>query len=116
MDSPAAQDPLIPEKLRQVAVETNKEYAELLGIPQSASVTAVKPSGNSSQLLNSSSGLHARWSAYYIRNVRVGAHSPVCKVLQDAGVPMDQKMGRLGTTPQPGWCISRFFTKRGCHS
>ncbi len=94
MDSPAAQDPLIQEKLRQVAVETNKEYAELLGIPQSASVTAVKPSGNSSQLLNSSSGLHARWSAYYIRNVRVGAHSPVCKVLQDAGVPMDPENGQ----------------------
>jgi ribonucleoside-diphosphate reductase alpha chain len=94
MDSPAAQDPEIQRKLRQVAVETNKQYAEILGIPQSASVTAVKPSGNSSQLLNSSSGLHARWAAYYTRNVRVDAHSPVCKVLQDAGVPMDPENGQ----------------------
>ncbi|MCZ7671600.1 MAG: hypothetical protein M5U34_33000 [Chloroflexi bacterium] len=66
-----------------------------MGIPQSASVTAVKPSGNS--LLNYSTPhpvSYARWSAYYIRNVRVGAHSPVCKVLQDAGAPMDPENGQ----------------------
>ncbi|PIE80249.1 MAG: recombinase [Chloroflexi bacterium] len=94
MDSPAAQDPEIQKKLQQVAVETNKQYAEILGINQSASITAVKPSGNSSQLLNSSSGLHARWAPYYIRNIRVDAHSPLCKVLQDAGVPMDPENGQ----------------------
>jgi ribonucleoside-triphosphate reductase len=96
MDSPAAQDPVIQSRLREVAVETNRHYAGLLGINQSASVTAVKPSGNSSQLLNSSSGLHARWAPYYVRNVRVGAHSPVLKVLRDAGVPMDPENGQTG--------------------
>jgi ribonucleoside-diphosphate reductase alpha chain len=94
MDSPAAQDPEIQERLREVVVETNRQYAEMLGIKQSAATTAVKPSGNSSQLLNSSSGLHARWAPYYVRNVRVGAHSPVCKVLRDAGVPMDPENGQ----------------------
>ncbi len=94
MDSPAAQDPEIQAKLQKVAVETNKMYADILGINRSAAVTAVKPSGNSSQLVNSSSGLHARWAPYYIRNVRVGAHSPVFKVLQDAGVPMDPENGQ----------------------
>ncbi|NKQ34994.1 MAG: hypothetical protein HF973_05180 [Chloroflexi bacterium] len=94
MDSPAAQDPAIQEKLREVAVETNRIYAAQLDIPQSAAVTAVKPSGNSSQLVNSASGIHARWAPYYIRNVRVGAHSPVFKVLQDAGVPMDPENGQ----------------------
>ncbi len=94
MDSPAAQDPEIQQKLRQVAVETNRTYAQTLGINQSASVTCVKPSGNSSQLVNSSSGLHARWAPYYIRNVRVGAHSPVFKVLRDAGAPLDPENGQ----------------------
>jgi ribonucleoside-diphosphate reductase alpha chain len=94
MDSPAAKDPEIQARLRDVAVETNRQYAALLDINQSASVTAVKPSGNSSQLLNSSSGLHARWAPYYIRNVRVAAHSPVLKVLKDAGVPMDPENGQ----------------------
>jgi ribonucleoside-triphosphate reductase (thioredoxin) len=94
MDSPAAQDPKIQQKLRRVAVETNRIYAQTLGINQSASVTCVKPSGNSSQLVNSSSGLHARWAPYYIRNVRVSAHSPVFKVLRDAGAPLDPENGQ----------------------
>ncbi|MEW5805325.1 MAG: ATP cone domain-containing protein [Patescibacteria group bacterium] len=89
MDCPAFRDEKAMEKLRQVAIETNKKYARILGINQSAAVTCVKPSGNSSQLLDCSSGVHARWSKYYIRNVRVGAHTPVFKVLRDAGVPMD---------------------------
>ncbi len=94
MDSPVAQDPQVQERLREVAVEANRQVAALLGINQSASVTAVKPSGNSSQLLNSSSGLHSRWAPYYIRNVRVSDHSPVAKVLRDAGVPMDPENGQ----------------------
>lgn len=94
MDSPAAQDPDIQRRLQEAAVETNRLYAARLGINQSAAVTCVKPSGNSSQLLNSSSGLHARWAPYYIRNVRVGAHSPVRKVLHDAGAPMDPENGQ----------------------
>jgi len=94
MDSPASQDPTNQEILRRHVVETNKKYAQILGIPQSAATTAVKPSGNSSQLLNSSSGIHARWSEYYVRNIRVSAHSPVYKVLRDAGVPMDPENGQ----------------------
>lgn len=94
MDSPAAQDPQIQAKLRDIAVETNRRTAELLGIQQSVAITCVKPSGNSSQLLNSASGLHARWAPYYVRNVRVSAHSPVYKVLRDASVPMDPENGQ----------------------
>ncbi len=94
MDSRAAQDSAIMGRLRQVAVDTNAKYASLLGINQSVSVTCVKPSGNSSQLLNCSSGLHARMAEYYIRNVRVAAHSPVYKVLRDSGVPLDPENGQ----------------------
>lgn len=94
MDSPAAQDPDIQDHLKAVVIETNRRMAAQLGINQSAATTCVKPSGNSSQLLNSSSGLHARWAPYYIRNVRVGAHTPVMKVLHDAGAPMDPENGQ----------------------
>jgi ribonucleoside-diphosphate reductase alpha chain len=94
MDSRAAQDAEIQKMLREVVIETNRRYAEKLGIPQSVATTAVKPSGNSSQLLNCSSGLHARWSKYYVRNIRVSAHSPVYRVLRDAGVPMDPENGQ----------------------
>lgn len=98
MDSPVAQDPEVQDMLRQIAVETNRQTAKLLGIKQSAAVTCVKPSGNSSQLFNCSPGLHARWAPYYIRNVRVGAHTPIFKVLRDAGVPMDPENGQMPET------------------
>ena len=104
MDSPAAQDPDIQSALREVVVKTNREMAALLDINQSTSTTCVKPSGNSSQLLNSSSGLHARWSPYYVRNIRVGTHTPVYKVLRDAGVPMDPENGQTRETANT-WVI-----------
>ena len=81
-------------RLRDHAVDTNKKFAEILGIPQSTSVTCVKPSGNSSQLFNCSSGIHPRHYKYYIRNVRVQATSPIKKLLEDAGVPMDPENGQ----------------------
>jgi hypothetical protein len=94
MDSPITHDPDAMRALRAAATETNRQLAARLGINQSAAITTVKPSGNSSQLLNCSSGLHARWAEYYERNVRVAATSPIFKVLRDAGVPMDPENGQ----------------------
>jgi ribonucleoside-triphosphate reductase (thioredoxin) len=98
MDCPTVQDPSVMAKLKQVAIETNRKYAAKLGINASASVTCVKPSGNSSQLFNCSSGIHARWSPYYVRNVRVGAYTPLFKVLRDIGIPMDPENGQVAET------------------
>lgn len=98
LDSPMAQDPAIQNRLRQVAIETNRIYAQKLGINQAAAVTCVKPSGNSSQLFDCSSGIHTRWSPYYVRNIRVGAHTPIYKVLNDEGVPMDPENGQEAET------------------
>jgi len=94
LDCPAAMDADNQKVLQDTAVETNAKVARILGINQSAAVTCVKPSGNSSQLLNCSPGIHSRWSPHYIRNVRVGAHTPVFKVLKNAGVPMDPENGQ----------------------
>lgn len=94
MDSLAAQDAQFKRQLREISIEVNRVTAAALGINQSASITCVKPSGNSSQLLNCASGLHPRWAPYYIRNVRVSIHSPIYKVLRDAGVPMDPENGQ----------------------
>lgn len=81
-------------RLREHAVEVNKKYAQILGINQSTSVTCVKPSGNSSQLFNCSSGIHPRHFPYYIRNIRVQAKSPLKTLLEEAGVPMDPENGQ----------------------
>ena len=80
---------LLLEDLRDVAVETNKEWAERLGIPQSAAITCVKPSGTVSQLVDSASGIHGRYAPFYIRRVRADMRDPLCKVLEDAGVPCE---------------------------
>jgi ribonucleoside-triphosphate reductase len=97
--------PEIMRRLRQVAVDTNIATAAELGINRSASVTCVKPSGNTSQLVNCSSGLHARWAPYYIRNVRVSATSPLARVLLDAGVPMHAENNQDPENPQT-WVVS----------
>ena len=94
LDSPVVQQVEVKTRLREVAIETNRQVAAQLGINQSASVTCVKPSGNTSQLVDCASGLHARWAPFYIRNVRVASHSPVFSVLKDAGVPMDPENGQ----------------------
>jgi ribonucleoside-diphosphate reductase alpha chain len=78
------------EKLKQTAVDTNKEWAEKLGIEQSTAITCVKPSGTVSQLVDSASGIHARFSDYYIRRVRNDLKDPVTAFLIEAGVPWEQ--------------------------
>ena len=64
-------------RVKYTAVQTNKKYAKLLGIPQSTAITCVKPSGTVSQLVDSASGIHARHSEYYIRTVRAGNTDPL---------------------------------------
>ena len=75
------------EELRDVAYETNKEWSDKLGIPTSAAITCVKPSGTVSQLVDSASGIHARHSPFYIRTVRADNKDPLCKLMQDMGFP-----------------------------
>ena len=98
LDNPICSDPYVLSSLKQRAIDTNKKYAEILGINQSAAITCVKPSGNSSVLLNCASGLHARWSPYYIRNVRVNIHSALFKILRDVGAPMSPENGQTWDT------------------
>ena len=75
------------EHLRSIAVATNAEWAERLGIPVSASISCVKPSGTVSQLVDSASGIHARHSPYYIRTVRGDNKDPLTQFMIDQGVP-----------------------------
>ena len=66
---------------------TNAEWAELLGIPASAAISCVKPSGTVSQLVDSASGIHARHSPYYIRTVRGDSKDPLTQFMIDKGIP-----------------------------
>lgn len=74
------------EIIRDVVVETNKEWAAKLGINQSTATTCVKPSGTVSQLVDSASGLHARHSDFYLRTIRADAKDPLTAYLKAVGV------------------------------
>lgn len=76
-------------ELRQEAVMCNAKYAKQIGIPQSTAITCVKPSGTVSQLVDSASGIHPRYSEYYIRRVRGDVKDPLTQFLIDAGVPAE---------------------------
>jgi ribonucleoside-diphosphate reductase alpha chain len=75
--------------LRNVAVSTNVKWANRLGIPVSAAITCVKPSGTVSQLVDSASGIHARHSHYYIRTVRGDVKDPLTQFMKDQGIPSE---------------------------
>ena len=77
------------ERLKNVAIATNAEWAERLGIPVSTAISCVKPSGTVSQLVDSASGIHARHSAYYVRTVRGDNKDPLTQFMKDQGIPSE---------------------------
>ena len=91
-------DPKMLERLRDAARETNKQLSEELGIPASASITCVKPSGTVSQLVDSASGIHARHNAHYIRRVRIDKKDPVYSFLKEKGFPVEDEVFRPDST------------------
>jgi ribonucleoside-triphosphate reductase len=80
---------VVLEDLKKISVETNKEWAEKLGINPAAAITCVKPSGTVSQLTDSASGIHARHSEYYVRTVRADRKDPLCQMMIDLGFPAE---------------------------
>ena len=81
-------------ELREVAVETNKTYADKLGINRSAAITCVKPSGTVSQLVDSASGIHARHNPFYIRTVRADNKDPLCKMMKKQNFPSEPDVNK----------------------
>ena len=88
----------ILEHLKNVAINTNAEWAEYLGIPASTAITCVKPSGTVSQLVDSASGIHARHSEYYIRTVRGDNKDPLTQFMIDQGIPAEPDVMKPDTT------------------
>ena len=86
------------ESLRQIAVDTNEEFAKGIGINQSAAITCVKPSGTVSQLVDSASGIHARHNPYYIRTVRGDKKDPLTQMMIEAGFPAEDDVMKPDST------------------
>ena len=93
----------ILKELKVVAVETNKKWAKRLGIKQAAAITCVKPSGTVSQLVNSASGIHPRFSPYYIRTVRADSKDPMAQYMFQAGFPCEIDVTKVNKAPSEGY-------------
>ena len=90
--------PSLLNNMKNVAVATNKEWAEKLGINHSAAITCVKPSGTVSQLVDSASGIHARHNPYYVRTVRGDKKDPLTKMMIDMGFPAEDDVMKPNDT------------------
>ncbi len=93
-DCPAVRDAKNLQALKAEAIKTNKIYAKKFGINPSVSITTVKPSGNLSQTVDCSSGMHPRHSEYYIRRVRISSTDALFKMMKDQGVPYHPEVGQ----------------------
>lgn len=93
-DSPAVRKPDVLEKLRKETIKINQQYAKRFGINPSTAITCVKPSGNLSQTVDSSSGMHPRHAPFYIRRVRIASTDALFKMLKDQGVAYHPEVGQ----------------------
>ena len=94
-DCAAVRVPAVFDKLRERAIEINKEYAQKFGISCSTAITCVKPSGTVSQLVDAASGMHPRHAPFYIRRVRISASDPLFNMLRDQKFPYHPEVGQL---------------------
>lgn len=92
-DNAIARDPKVLSNLQKEAIKTNKKYAKKFGINESTCITAVKPSGTASQVVDSASGMHPRHAQYYIRRIRISKTDALFKMLKDQGVPYHPEVG-----------------------
>lgn len=93
IECPALWGKGVLSQLRDVACVTNEEYAAKWGITPSLAVTAVKPDGTVSVVVSATHGLHAAYSPYYIRRLRIGANDPIATYLYEKGVPCHPENG-----------------------
>jgi len=94
-------DPSLParlEAIKSLTIDTNAEFADILGIPHSAAITAVKPSGTVSQLTDTASGIHPRHAEFYLRRIRGDMKDPLTKAMIAAGVPSEPDVMKPGST------------------
>ena len=98
-NNPRSKDlPKLLSGLREHAREVNKEWAGLIGINPSVAITCVKPEGTTSQLCDKASGIHPRYSPYYIRTVRSDKKDPLAKLMKDSGFPVEDDVTKPDST------------------
>lgn len=93
-DCAAVRSPKVLAYLKEEAIRVNEKYAKKFGINASAAITCVKPSGNVSQLVDASSGMHPRHAPHYIRRVRIGSNDSLFQMMKDQKVNYNAEIGQ----------------------
>jgi len=94
MDNPSIMNSEALKALKSRVIRISRKAAKLLGINVPVATTCVKPSGTVSQLVDSASGVHPRYSEYYIRRYRIAARDPLFKLMRDSGIKASPEVGQ----------------------
>ena len=94
MDNPSVLTSDALKALRSRVLRISRKAAKVLDINVPVATTCVKPSGTVSQLVDSASGVHPRYSQYYIRRYRISARDPLFQLMKDSGIKATPEVGQ----------------------
>ena len=94
MDNPTLMNCEALKALKSRVLRISRKASSILGTKMPAATTCVKPSGTVSQLVDSASGVHPRWSQYYIRRYRIAARDPLFQLMKEKGIPCHPENGQ----------------------
>ena len=94
MDNPSVLTSEALAALKSRVLRISRKASGILGTKMPAATTCVKPSGTVSQLVDSASGVHPRFSQYYIRRYRIAARDPLFNMLKDLGIKANPENGQ----------------------
>lgn len=94
MDNPELLTEDVLKALKNKAIKVAKHASQKMNINMPTAITCVKPSGTVSQLVDSASGIHARYSNYYIRRYRISSTDPLFKLIKDQGLKVSPENGQ----------------------
>jgi len=98
MDNPTLMNSEALKALKSRVLRISRKASKYLGINTPVATTCVKPSGTVSQLVDSASGVHPRFSEYYIRRYRIAARDPLFRMMKKLGVPAHPEVGQKRKT------------------
>ena len=94
LDNPTILDATALRAMKSRALKIAKKASTILKIQEPKAITCVKPSGTVSQLVNCASGIHPRYSKYYLRRYRISSTDPLLSMMKDQGVKFYPEVGQ----------------------
>jgi|TARA_E500000305_G_scaffold111204_1_gene121976 ribonucleoside-triphosphate reductase len=94
MDNPSVLTSDALKALKSRVLRISRKASTILGTKMPAATTCVKPSGTVSQLVDSASGVHPRYSQHYIRRYRISANDPLFRLMKDSGIKATPEVGQ----------------------